>query len=149
MFLIDSMRICSRMGGCPTHAPRRRNRNISLTPSELPDPAYTLLFFSLPAADSVGSSTLSSPLTNSGGAPHNANHHHHTHGRNLSSTLDPLDILTGEGLPGPAAMGWSSYEASGESNLVASGMDKVGELDAGEVRNRRTRDSGAEQPGSP
>lgn len=48
--------------------------------------------------------------------------------------LDPLDILTGEGLSGAAALTWPSYEASGESNLVASGVDKVGELDPGEVR---------------
>ena len=48
--------------------------------------------------------------------------------------LDPLDILTGEGLVEATTQGWLSYEASGESNLVASGMEKVGELDPGEVR---------------
>lgn len=49
--------------------------------------------------------------------------------------FDPLDILTGEGRSEAAASEWPSYEASGESNLVASGMDKVGEFDPGEVRN--------------
>lgn len=46
--------------------------------------------------------------------------------------VDPLQILTGEGRP-PVA-GWLS--AVGDSNLVASGMERVGELDPGEVRCR-------------
>jgi len=55
-------------------------------------------------------------------------------GDNLSELLNPLDILTGEGLSGDAP-GWLLNEADGESNLVASGLDRVGELDQGEVRN--------------
>ena len=93
--------------------------------------------FLVRAADSVGSSALSSPLTSSGPAPHHASHHHHrAQGINLSETLDPLDILTGEGLSGDSLPRWLSCEPGGESNLVASGMDKVGELDPGEVRRK-------------
>lgn len=44
--------------------------------------------------------------------------------------VDPLDILTGEGRSGGA--GWLC--SGGESNLVASGMERVGGLDPGEVR---------------
>lgn len=45
---------------------------------------------------------------------------------------DPLDILTGEGHVGAAE--WLTWGgSSGESNMVASGMDRVGELDPAEV----------------
>lgn len=57
----------------------------------------------------------------------------HDHRDGSTRTLfDPLHILTGEGHE--TAAGWLSCEASGASNLVASGMDRVGELDPGEVR---------------
>lgn len=51
--------------------------------------------------------------------------------------LNPLEILTGEGQSesvAAAAGGWLSGTASGERNLVASGMDTVGALDPEEVR---------------
>lgn len=45
---------------------------------------------------------------------------------------DPLKILTGEGHMGAAE--WLTWGgSSGESNMVASGMDRVGELDPAEV----------------
>lgn len=49
---------------------------------------------------------------------------------------NPLDILTGEGQSAAAAARgrWLAGTASGERNLVASGMDTVGALDPEEVR---------------
>lgn len=82
---------------------------------------------------SIGSSTLSSPLTASGFNAYNSDHKKGHRDIICSPPLDPLDILTGEGRS-EAIPGWLSCEAGGESNLVASGMDKVGELDPGEVR---------------
>lgn len=82
------------------------------------------------AGDSIGS-TRSSVLTAPGSTPFYDIRHHHDN--NLSASLDPLDILTGEGHPG-AAPERLSYEASGGSNLIAAAMDRVGDFDPGEVR---------------
>lgn len=82
--------------------------------------------------DSIGS-TRSSVLTAPGFTSFYDNPHNRHHDNNLSASLDPLHILTGEGNPG-AAPQWLSYEASGESNLIAAGMDRVGDFDPGEVR---------------
>ncbi|CAM9129624.1 unnamed protein product, partial [Hapterophycus canaliculatus] len=83
----------------------------------------------------TGSSTLSSPLTVSGFHAHDTNRKTSYHDIICSPPLDPLDILTGDGRSG-AAPGWLYCQANVESNLIASGMDKVGEFDPGEVQRR-------------
>lgn len=85
----------------------------------------------------------SSPLTVTSAPPYREDQHRHSHhddhyhhdnnNINLRDNLDPLDILTAEGRFGTTP-GWLSGEASGECRLVVSGMDKIGELDPGEVR---------------
>lgn len=93
-------------------------------------PCPALLF--LPTADSVGTAMPSSPLTLLSAHHHQHPHHDHHHDNSLRNSIDPLNILTAEGRFGTTP-GWLLGEG-GECKLVVSGMDKIGELDPGEVR---------------
>ena len=102
-------------------------------------PTYLFPFLSLPLAGTNAQDwcSVSSTSLTVGGTPPRVRHSSSSRGKNISAeiSLNPLDILTGEGQSAAAAAGgWLSGTANGERNLVAPGMEAVGALDPEEVR---------------